>query len=948
MKRPIWLLLVALIAAVPIFGGRPTAQSGVTVTFPTLVAAGPDYATDVYGDPWDMNSLTDISPDPDQRRNWSNLAASGGILTGIWSGPEGLTFLYRGHYNVINPGFNGRSFPIDTSRYRRLAFKMRQGNGGGPIVQYSHRPYSDPAGDGLGAVWAFGTAPANTYGIFSVDMGGPFNCNGSSPCATGDPWTSWSVAGLRIDPNFGGPSSAESVSFDWVRLTYSDSDPGRAHQTISWTGSGAATIRVTDAGGTQMVVAALGGGNSYDWNYGFLPPGTYTLSVQNNNGTGSRSFRVNTPPITTVTDPDQTGGEDFSTAVLGNAWDMNDGADVDNAIVADVANNDHLIGESFSGGQFHATNDGVFCSPCSPFPIGDPIVYLLANKFNAANGIINTARYHLLTFRLQVDGAYDLGAGSVARLFWGFTTEPFQSMTTTEPFIVWPGMNTYNVDLAKLQVGNGLGLVGGSPWTGSVTQLRLDPHEFFQQRTFHIDDVKLAAFDEANGTFTVRFTSSDPDGDPVSVRLYYLNQTKTQLLGEITTSPIPASNVGGETQFVWNTANVPPGVYYLFAQATDGIDTRGYFSSGPVNVTNTPPASNPAMSIDGPANGSTVGPSFTVGGWAIDRAAATGTGVSAVHVYATPSGGAQQFLGVASYGIARSDIGAAFGARFTNSGFSLNVGPLAAGSYTITAYAFSTVTNAYSIVRSTQVTVSGALSQPLMAVDAPTPNSSVGQAFTIGGWAIDRGALTGPGTDAIHIYAFPAAGGASRFVGIATRTNRSDIAAAFGSQFLQSGFVLNVPGGTLPPGSYQLVVYARSTVTGTFNDAVSVAMTVGSTNSNPVMFVDQPAAGATLTSGTLTVSGWAIDRGAPSGTGVSQIHVWALPTNGAAGTLLGPAAYGVSRPDVGAAFGSQFTNSGYTLTANVSSLHGSYNIVVFGYSTVTNGFTFARAVPVTR
>ena len=83
-------------------------------------------------------------------------------------------------------------------------------------------------------------------------------------------------------------------------------------------------------------------------------------------------------------------------------------------------------------------------------------------------------------------------------------------------------------------------------------------------------------------------------------------------------------------------------------------------------------------------------------GWALDRAAAAGVGVDAVHVYAHPvAGGGPIFLGVATHGTARPDVGAVFGGQFTNSGFALTVGSLAPGLYDLVVYARSTVTGVF-------------------------------------------------------------------------------------------------------------------------------------------------------------------------------------------------------------------------------------------------------------
>jgi hypothetical protein len=75
-----------------------------------------------------------------------------------------------------------------------------------------------------------------------------------------------------------------------------------------------------------------------------------------------------------------------------------------------------------------------------------------------------------------------------------------------------------------------------------------------------------------------------------------------------------------------------------------------------------------------------------VAGWAIDEAAATGTGVDTLHVWAYPASGSPIFVGAAGYGGARGDIGTAYGPQFTNAGFSLT-GSLPPGSYDLIVYA---------------------------------------------------------------------------------------------------------------------------------------------------------------------------------------------------------------------------------------------------------------------
>src|SRR4051794_27547480 len=79
--------------------------------------------------------------------------------------------------------------------------------------------------------------------------------------------------------------------------------------------------------------------------------------------------------------------------------------------------------------------------------------------------------------------------------------------------------------------------------------------------------------------------------------------------------------------------------------------------------------SRPAMSLDGPANNSTVVQPFITGGWAVDLASTTGAGVDAIHVWAFPVSntgviGAGVFVDAALLHGNRPDVGAVFGHQF--------------------------------------------------------------------------------------------------------------------------------------------------------------------------------------------------------------------------------------------------------------------------------------------
>jgi hypothetical protein len=158
-------------------------------------------------------------------------------------------------------------------------------------------------------------------------------------------------------------------------------------------------------------------------------------------------------------------------------------------------------------------------------------------------------------------------------------------------------------------------------------------------------------------------------------------------------------------------------------------------------------------------------------------------------------------------------VGAAFGSRFANSGYALEVTGLPAGYYHLVIFAHSTVTDAWNqahrVIR---------VPEPLMNLEAPPERSTVGQPFTVSGWAIDQSTASGPGVDVVHVYVYPADAsgvptgplvlGKAAVYGL----SRPDVGAVFGGQFTNSGYALEVSG--LAGGYYHLVVFAHSSISG--------------------------------------------------------------------------------------------------------------------------------------
>ncbi len=261
--------------------------------------------------------------------------------------------------------------------------------------------------------------------------------------------------------------------------------------------------------------------------------------------------------------------------------------------------------------------------------------------------------------------------------------------------------------------------------------------------------------------------------------------------------------------------------------AAFGVDASGelYLASFNGSIRRILPGTrvpNPVMNIDLPVNGAAVRQPFVIAGWAFDATAPTGTGIDTLHVWAFPASGAPRFVGVASYGGARPDVGGVFGAQFTPSGFGLLVSGLPPGAYQFMVFGWVAASNGFTIVRTVNVTIG---SSTLLFVDQPLHLSTVTRPFLLAGWTFDPSAPTGTGVDTIHVWAFPASGGAPTFVGVpAYGSARPDVGGYFGTRFTPSGY--NMAVSSLAPGMYDLIVFSHSLVTNSFDAAQVVRVTV--------------------------------------------------------------------------------------------------------------------------
>ena len=237
-------------------------QGGITVTITSttatnpLLRAGPDFASDIIGDAWDMSNGEDISLDPMQRRGWTSFGFIDGRVGGTLATVDGatngshITFLERAYWGGLKTGRTGAKFPIDAGSYTKLSFKMGMGAAGQfPRVYWFLRDLGHPAGTGGG--WRY--VDTQTASPTAADSMAVVNLTQS--LGGGDPWSGL-IRGFALYPN--SSTVGYRVTFDWVRLTTGDGHPSSAMLPITWSGgSGPTTIQVIDAASTKMTIALV-------------------------------------------------------------------------------------------------------------------------------------------------------------------------------------------------------------------------------------------------------------------------------------------------------------------------------------------------------------------------------------------------------------------------------------------------------------------------------------------------------------------------------------------------------------------------------------------------------------------------------------------------------------------------------------------------------------------
>jgi hypothetical protein len=192
-------------------------QATITIAQPDgvddVVGNGDDFATTVFGDPWDMSQPTDILA----LHSMPDSKIEHGVLTyTIGSLSSDVPLLWPGFEGVMDVGRIGVNYPINTDHYRWLSFRIKQ-PGGCIQIRWHYAKSFDPY-----AMTGCLSTPTGSWQTYVVDLE-------TVPMGSG----SWQgqVVGLYIVSS--GTQGAQ-VQIDWVRLTANN--PADNSVLVSWLG----------------------------------------------------------------------------------------------------------------------------------------------------------------------------------------------------------------------------------------------------------------------------------------------------------------------------------------------------------------------------------------------------------------------------------------------------------------------------------------------------------------------------------------------------------------------------------------------------------------------------------------------------------------------------------------------------------------------------------------
>lgn len=835
----VWVLVISIITTVYGFGA-------ISVTAPSsgeTMTAAEDYASAAFQDPWDMNEQTDLGwfiydVTSGSKSNLSNIIFSNGIFSASSSSEDpNISILETGVTGTCFLGKIGANYKIDADKYKVFAIRLKldkiSGSYEDALLFWSRNTiYKDMSMSKPGGFLTY-----SGWGIYIVnipDLG--YTKIGSKAY----PW-SGDVDSLRLDPC----AESADIDIDWIRLVENKST---LYRTVKWTGNTTNVDIYLDndkdsSNGTLGIVAKNVSGKSYSLYAGALASGKYYVGVRSVNG-GAMAYspgyyQVNDIPTMTFTAPSEEGGDDFASVVLKNAWNMNSVNDLDG--YTNLSGTPSIT--SISSVDRSGTSLGSISVLKGANRSGsmDPILYpLWFYEGRGAASAINSDKYRILVLKMGLPGNWDLVGGSVARIYWHvageFNANSVELMNQSADVIIRHKsgtlvMDTIIADMKNLNLESSQSYTG---WNGSIDGFRVDPHEFTPTKSFYIRNIKLAAYERADTSYTFKWEYTDSIASSSTLKLYY-DTNNSGFNGTLIKSGISPT----AEKYTWNTTNMPAGTYYIYSVMDDGRNTNRTYARWPIVISHTGnPTAELKLSRSHLDFGSVSGVSTDAQTFLIEN---SGTGTMEWSVSTD-----QSWLSASPKSGSGSGV----------VGVSVNGSSLSRGTYTGVVTVSSA--NASNSPRTVSVTFNvykaGTTDKPFGAFLTPANGSKNSSSVAVTGWVLDD-----IGVASVKIYNGPDYVGDAVFVEGA----RADIEAAYPGypQNYQAGWGYMLLTHFLPNGGNgTYTLYAKATDKDGHQVTLGAStITVDNANAvKPFGAIDTPTQGGTASGKSFTNIGWVL------------------------------------------------------------------------------------------
>jgi hypothetical protein len=510
-----------------------------------------------------------------------------------------------------------------------------------------------------------------------------------------------------------------------------------------------------------------------------------------------------------------------------------------------------------------------------------------------ATNYIDSNRYRILVLKMGLPGNWDLVGGSVVRIYWHvqgeFNGSGISLMHQSADVIIRHKsgkvvMDTSIAVMKDLTLEQSQSTTG---WNSVIDTFRVDPHEFSNSKSFYVREIKLAAFERADRSYTFKWDYTDSIATSSTLSLYR-DTNGSGYNGTLIKSGINPSN----EQYTWNTSNRSAGTYYIYATYSDGRNTNRTYAPWPIVISHT---SDPTAEIQlsrsqmdfGSVSGIVTNPqTFLIengGTGTMDWSVST----NQTWLSATPLGGSGS-------GVVTVSVDASALARGTYEG-------------TVTVSSENAANSPRTLAVTLKVYRAGTTEKPFGEFLTPGNNANVSSSIAVTGWALDD-----IGLESVKIYNGPDYVGDAVFVEGA----RPDIEQAYSGypQNYQAGWGYMLLTNFLPNGgSGTYTLYAKATD----KDGRQVTLgskTITADNANavkPFGAIDTPAQGGIASGSSYTNIGWALTpqpNKIPESGATIEVYV--------NGVKLGTGAYNKYRGDIATLFPGYANSDGAMATFN--------------------------------